>query len=187
MTTRDAGRTWEATAELPTMDGWNHNLGMWFSDTTEGWINCDGGILYTHDGGRSFTYAYVTSNLSDLFFVGPSVGWAVGDSGKILRYNSSGQGISCPGKPLTCRSFIRFRKGGASSEIALDYSIGHRDALCVDAVELAGRIARYSVRSSIGPGIGSVTLAIPHCSSRIVLVKASAGSLSCSMLHCFLR
>ena len=68
--------------------------GVYFLDANTGWISGDWGrIMMTTDGGSSWTTQVDNSMYSNLFYdlhmISASEGWAVGTSGRVLKYNGS--------------------------------------------------------------------------------------------------
>ena len=96
--TRDGGETWEQM-RVPAV-GSHHSQ---FVDAARGWTAAttvressaeariyDTILLRTENGGKSWETDYVArgKQVRSMFFISPNRGWAVGDQGMILRYES---------------------------------------------------------------------------------------------------
>jgi len=101
--TVDGGVTWVNQAS-GTYAG---RLGVYFSDNLNGWActtiplgggECPAGcpMRYTSDGGSSWTTDTLQGpTIKEIWFYDPSLGWAVGNAGWILRYgNASGTSVT---------------------------------------------------------------------------------------------
>lgn len=96
--TRDGGETWEQI-RVPAV-GSHHSQ---FVDAARGWTAAttvressaeariyDTILLRTENGGKSWETDFVArgKQVRSMFFISPNRGWAVGDQGMILRYES---------------------------------------------------------------------------------------------------
>jgi len=68
--------------------------GVFFLDASTGWISGDWGrIMMTTNGGSSWTNQVTNATYSNLFYdlymLSPTEGWAVGTSGKVLKFDGS--------------------------------------------------------------------------------------------------
>jgi photosystem II stability/assembly factor-like uncharacterized protein len=86
--TEDGGATWKSQ---------NNGKGMFYSvnfpSRGSGWaVGAGGAIWHSNDGGESWggQKSGVTTDLTEIVFVGPEFGWAVGDDGTILHTEDAG-------------------------------------------------------------------------------------------------
>ena len=95
-----SGRLWRTTDGI---NGWDlyikvdHNpYSVYFIDENVGWISCDDGFVLTStNGGDTWSEIAtgVTETLNSIFFINPSIGWAVGDDsdiGVIIKTTNGG-------------------------------------------------------------------------------------------------
>ncbi|MFY9571440.1 MAG: YCF48-related protein [Blastocatellia bacterium] len=86
--TTDGGRTWRKMYEIKDTFKMHDIV---FNDRTHGWaVGDEGAILYTPDAGESWIDigAPVPARLMNVVFVNSRVGWTVGLSGVVLKYEA---------------------------------------------------------------------------------------------------
>ncbi len=86
--TEDGGATWKSQNNGKGMFYWVN-----FPTRASGWaVGAGGAIWHTNDGGASWggQTSGVTTDLTEIAFVGPEFGWAVGDDGTILHTEDAG-------------------------------------------------------------------------------------------------
>ena len=85
MHTRDGGNTWERQQSNTT----NFLDGVFFLDTSEGWVVGGGGVvLHTTDGGQNWRPQWCDTkyDLKAIHMTSSKRGWIVGNLGIILEY-----------------------------------------------------------------------------------------------------
>jgi photosystem II stability/assembly factor-like uncharacterized protein len=93
----DGGKTlkYNGTTWSTLSIGFSQDMfGVHFLSTTEGWISGDWGrIMYTNDGGSSWTIqmdnSIYSNAFNDLCMISASDGWAVGSSGRVLHFDGT--------------------------------------------------------------------------------------------------
>jgi photosystem II stability/assembly factor-like uncharacterized protein len=84
--TTDGGRTWRKMYEIKDEFKMRD---VFFTDRNHGWVVGEkGAILYTPDSGESWVNlsAPAPADFTDILFVNPRAGWAVGLGGSVLKY-----------------------------------------------------------------------------------------------------
>lgn len=84
----DGGETWQKQPEDDLRPSIN---GIFFINTTKGWLVGDSYIGRTENGGQTWRRVkFKNTYLNDIFFVNENEGWAVGDNSKIMCTGDGG-------------------------------------------------------------------------------------------------
>jgi Photosynthesis system II assembly factor YCF48 len=85
LVTSDQGETWTLTRP----DEAGHAL--FFLDETSGWMLTESGIWYTDECGRSWRRIHKQKGLTDIRFVSPERGWAIGADKTVIETSDAGK------------------------------------------------------------------------------------------------
>ncbi len=137
-------------------------------------------VAVSHDGGTTFNTVYTSNEtwpfVHDTWFLDETIGFAVGYSGMIQRYNATATGIENPGLPITASVQSPFLSPNPAFDFITILGKNY-ESLTISSMEgsivmiVPGNIGNKINISSLNPGIYIVTLQQKHKRFAQKLVK----------------
>ncbi len=180
--TVDGGTTWELVGAI--RGATNGIAGIWFTSAHTGWAIAGSKIHYTTNGGANWTSIGLTTNftggaMTDLLFVEPDVGWAVGGSfdgetGVIVGTNQATEVSRTEETPIEAASMQLF-PNPLRRITTIHFNLDQPAEVSLKVYDILGRLVETLVNTRLTPGEHRVIWDRSRVGAGLYLVSLTAA------------